>query len=116
MISTSRKFAVIQSTLNLNREIAIRPTIVSSDNAAESAGRRSSASQKKLSSAQARTKAIAATGSISLQIRIASAARWIAAVGASRAQPDSASVAENGSRFASADRKGGMRWRPARAV
>src|SRR5438067_12867695 len=108
MISTSRKFAVIQRTLNLNRETTIRPMISTSDKVAESAGRRSSASQKKLSSAQARMKAAAATGSISLQTRIASATRWIAMIGARRAKPRSASVVDIGRRLANADRNGGI--------
>ena len=54
MIIRSMKFAVIQSTPCLNREIQITAANIVSDRPAASAGRRSSASQTKLSMPQVR--------------------------------------------------------------
>ena len=51
------------STLCLNCDSTIRMTISASDSAADVSGRRSSASQKKLSMPQVRTKAACAAGS-----------------------------------------------------
>jgi hypothetical protein len=50
MISTSMKFAVIPSTLNLKREIEISPMTRATDNAPDKAGRRSTKNQKQFSS------------------------------------------------------------------
>ncbi len=52
MISTSRNDAVISMTPNLNCDTTIRPEIVASDTAAESAGPRSTISRTKFSSPQ----------------------------------------------------------------
>ena len=54
MIIRSMKFAVIQRTWCLNREIQITAANIASDRPAASAGRRSSASQTKLSMPQVR--------------------------------------------------------------
>ena len=79
MIITSMKLAVMNSTRNLNRETSIRVMIRTSDKAAESTGRRNSASQKKLSRLQVRMKARRGTSSNSLTAITASAARCRAA-------------------------------------
>ncbi len=66
MIMTSRKFAVIQMMSNLSRETRTRMTIISSDSAAATAGRRVTTSQKKFRMPQASRKASLATKSASV--------------------------------------------------
>ena len=79
MIITSMKLAVMNSTRNLNRETSIRVMTRTSETAAESTGRRNSASQKKLSRLQVRMKARRGTSSNSLTAITASAAKCRAA-------------------------------------
>ena len=79
-IHRSRKFAVIQIMSYLSRESRIRATIIASDSAAETAGRRNSASQKKLSRPQVRRNTAFGTMPTSLQAISASAAACSAAI------------------------------------
>ena len=72
---TSTKVAVIISTLCLNCDSTIRMAINVRESAAAVSGRRSSTSQKKLSTPQARMKAARAAGSSSNQSNRANAAR-----------------------------------------
>jgi hypothetical protein len=80
MIQTSRKFAVIEMMSYLSRDSRIRTTIITSDSAADTAGRRSKVSQKKLSRPQNRRKTAFRTIEASLQAMSASAARWNVAI------------------------------------
>ncbi len=95
MIHTSRKVAVIQMISYLSRDSRIKATIVTSDSAAATAGRRSSASQKKLTSPQVSRKTQLAITPPSLHTMSASAHRCKAATGPIRARtrPQPANVA-----------------------
>ncbi len=75
MIITSRKFAVIQMMSYLSRDTSTRMTTISSDSAAETAGRRVRPSQKKFRMPQANRKKTLATISASVNAMMASEAR-----------------------------------------
>ena len=75
MIIRSTNVAVIMSTSCLNCDTTVRMTTMPSDNAPAVSGRRSKASQKKLSRPQVRTNAACALGSTSKAISSPSAAR-----------------------------------------
>src|SRR5262249_30789422 len=113
MTIRSMKLSVIQSTSYLNRDTTISVTSSANDSAADSAGRRSSTSQKQLTSAQLSTNTLIATASISLQSMMASAATWNAAAGTIRPIRSCASASGSVSRLAIDVSRGGMRQAPA---
>src|SRR6516165_10931597 len=80
MIQTSKKFAVIEMISYLSCDSRIKTTIITSDSAADTAGRRSKAIQKKLSMPQVRRKIAFGTIATSLQAMSTSVARWNAAI------------------------------------
>ena len=79
-IITSRKLAVIQMMSYLSCDSRVTTTITVSDSAADTAGRRSSASQKKFSRPQVNRKTELATMPASYQYMSPSAARCSAAI------------------------------------
>ena len=74
-IHTSKKLAVIQIMSYLSRDSRIRTTIIISDSAADTAGRRNSSSQKKLRRPQVRRNTAFGTMSPSLHAMRPRAAR-----------------------------------------
>ena len=84
MTMTSRKFAVIQMMSYLSRETRTRTTIIISDSAADTAGRRVRASQKKFRMPQASRKQSLDTMSASVNAMMASEARCRDAMSAIR--------------------------------
>ena len=76
MIIRSTKFAVVQITLYLNSETWISATTMASDSAPAMPGRRSSISQKELSTPQVRMNAPFCSGANSVASMMTSAAMW----------------------------------------
>ncbi|MGY3289862.1 hypothetical protein ACVWW5_002560 [Bradyrhizobium sp. LM3.4] len=93
IIIRSMKLTVICTTSCFRRDSSTSTTTMVSDNAPDSAGRRSSAIQKKLRMPQASTKASRAPKSVSVSYISASAARWGAATASSRQMPSAATLA-----------------------
>ena len=87
MIIRSRKLAVIQMMSYLSRDARIRTTIIASESAADTTGRRNKASQKKLSTPHVSQKMSFGTKPTSLQSMRTSAARCSAAISASANVP-----------------------------
>src|SRR5262245_6986544 len=88
--STSKKLKVISRMSYLKRESKIMLTIISSDSAAATAGRRSRMSQKKLRKAQVSSASVVANGPYSVRQTASSAAAWMAAMAATRSAGDAA--------------------------
>ena len=107
MIITSRKLAVIRMMSYLSRDSRIRTTIIRSDSAADKAGRRSTASQKKLNRPQVRQKTTFGTKPTSLQIR-PSAARCSAAISAIGRVPRPVTASSAAQRLVRNAMEGGM--------
>src|SRR3954451_16650291 len=80
MIMRSTKSTVSQSTLCLSCETLMSVRMNASDNAAETAGRRRTASQNPFRVVQVRKNAVLCSGPHSVQTLIAIAARWISAM------------------------------------
>jgi hypothetical protein len=114
MIITSRKFAVIQMISYLSRESRMSTTTIASDSAADTIGRRSTASQKKLSRPHVKQKASFGTRPVSLQTRRPSAAKCRAAIRAIPSLPRGLSAAAQ--RLVRDAREGGIAGGPCPAM
>src|SRR5262245_11239260 len=115
-IIRSRKLIVIQMISYLSRDSRIRTTISTSDSAADSAGRRVTASQKKLSRPQTRQKTTFGTKPTSLQSMRASAAACAAAISAMRRAPRRPTASGAAQRLVRVAMKGGMTGGPCPAM
>src|SRR5262245_63617105 len=100
----------------LSRESRIRTTISTSDSAADSAGRRVTASQKKLSTPQQRKKTSCGTKPTSLQNMRLRAAACAAAISAMRSAPRRPTVSGAAQRLVRVAMKGGMARGPCPAM
>src|SRR5512145_350397 len=116
MIIRSRKFAVIQMISYLSRDSRIRTTMIASERPAATAGRRSSASQKKLSRPQVRQKTTLDTNAASLQTMRANAARCSAAINAMRSVQPEVTVSGAAQRLVREAMEGGMASGPCPAM
>jgi hypothetical protein len=100
----------------LRRETRIRTTISTSDSAADSAGRRSTASQKKLSRPQTRQKTSFGTKPASLQSMRARAAACATAISTMRSIPRRPTASGAAQRLVRVAMKGGMAGGPCPAM
>ncbi len=116
MIITSRKLAVIQMISYLSRDSRIRTTIITSDSAADTAGRRSTASQKKLSRPHVRQNTTFGRTATSLQNMRPSAAACSAAMSAVRKMPPGVAASDAAQRLVINAMEGGMASGPCPAM
>ena len=114
MIITSRKLAVIKIISYLSRESRMTTTIIASASAADTIGRRRTASQKKLSRPQVKQNASFGTNPISVHKRRPRAQRWSAATSAIASLPRRGSAAAQ--RLVKNAREGGMAASPCPAM
>ena len=108
MIIRSRKLAVIQMMSYLSRDTRIRTTIIANESAPAMTGRRSKASQKKLSTPHVRQKMSFGTKPTSLQTMSDSAARCSAAISAIGNVPRGVTASGAAGRLVRNARDGGM--------
>src|SRR5262249_61238147 len=108
MIITSRKLTVIQTISYLSRDSRISTTIIASDSAADTAGRRNTASQKKLSRPQVKQNTTFGTMAASLQSMRPSAATCSAAMSAHRRMPPGVAASDAAQRLVRDGKGGGI--------
>src|SRR5262249_8406794 len=116
MIIASRKLAVIRMISYLSCDSRIRMTITTSDSAADTAGRRNTASQKKLSRPQVRQNTTFCRTATSLQSMRPSAAKWSGVMSRIRRMPAGVAASDAAQRLVTNAMEGGMASGPCPAM
>ena len=116
MIITSRKLAVIRMMSYLSRDSRIRTTIIASDSAADTAGRRNTASQKKLMRPHVRQNTTFGRTAASLQSMRRNAAPCSAAMTAHRRMLAGVTASDAAQRLVIDAMEGGMASGPCPAM
>src|SRR5262249_22463734 len=112
MITTSRKLAVSRMISYLSRDSRTRTTIIASDSAADTAGRRNTASQKKLTRPHRKQNTTFSRTAASLQSIRRNAAKCSAVISRIRRMLAGVAASDAARRLVIDAMKGGMAERP----